>query len=36
MGTKVSLDVIKYDLRPTVPVKTPEAFARLMKKCWVF
>ena len=35
MGTKVSLDVIKYDLRPEVPPKTPEAFAKLMKRCWV-
>ncbi|MBS1889986.1 MAG: protein kinase [Actinobacteria bacterium] len=21
-------------LRPPIPKKTPEAFARLMKKCW--
>jgi serine/threonine protein kinase len=35
MGTKVSLDVIKYDLRPEIPPKTPDLFAKLMKRCWV-
>jgi mitogen-activated protein kinase kinase kinase 9 len=35
MGTKVSIDVVKYDLRPDIPKATPEAFAKLMKRCWV-
>ena len=35
MGTKVSIDVIKYDLRPEIPKSTPEVFAKLIKRCWV-
>lgn len=35
MGTKVSIDVIKYDLRPEIPKTTPEPFAKLTKRCWV-
>lgn len=34
MGTKVSVEVVKNDLRPKIPKKAPEAMARLMKKCW--
>ena len=34
MGTKVSVEVVKNDLRPKIPKKTPEAMARLMKKFW--
>lgn len=35
MGTKVSIDVIKLDLRPEIPKNTPEQFAKLIKRCWV-
>lgn len=30
----MSIEVLNNDLRPNIPKKTPEAFARLMKKCW--
>lgn len=33
-GTKVSEGVLYNDLRPNIPKKTPEPFAKLMKKCW--
>lgn len=33
-GVEVSMEVLNNDLRPSVPKKTPEAFARLMKRCW--
>ena len=33
-GTKVSWEVINNNIRPKIPQKTPEPFARLMKKCW--
>lgn len=35
LGTKVSYEVVKEDLRPEIPPKTPDYFARLMKQCWV-
>lgn len=35
MGTKVSIDVVKYDLRPEIPKGTPEPFMKLIKRCWV-
>jgi hypothetical protein len=33
-GLEVSIEVVNNDLRPNIPKKTPETFARLMKKCW--
>lgn len=33
-GQQVSQEVLNQDLRPTIPKKTPEAFARLTKRCW--
>jgi hypothetical protein len=33
-GAKVSEAVLNQELRPQIPKKTPEPFARLMKKCW--
>lgn len=33
-GAKVSEEVLNRELRPTVPPKCPEGFAKLMKKCW--
>lgn len=33
-GAQVAQDVLNKDLRPTIPKKTPEQFAVLMKKCW--
>ena len=33
-GPQVAQDVLTKDLRPTVPKKTPEAFAELMRRCW--
>ena len=35
-GQQVSVEVLNNDLRPTIPKKTPENFAKLMRKCWVF
>lgn len=32
--TKVSMEVVKNDLRPKPPKKTPEPLVRLMKRCW--
>ena len=34
LGTKVSWEVVNNNIRPPVPGKAPEPFARLMKKCW--
>lgn len=31
---KVSVEVVKNDLRPKVPKKTPDPLSRLMKRCW--
>lgn len=28
------MEVLNNDMRPNIPKKTPEPFARLMKKCW--
>lgn len=28
------MEVVNSDLRPPVPKKCPEAFAKLMKRCW--
>lgn len=33
-GLEVSIEVLNNDLRPSIPKKTPEAFSRLMKRCW--
>ncbi len=33
-GLQVSLEVLNNDLRPPIPKKTPEPFAKLMRKCW--
>ena len=33
-GTSVSVEVAKNKLRPTVPIKTPECFAKLITRCW--
>jgi hypothetical protein len=33
-GLQVSMEVLNNDLRPAIPKKTPDAFVRLMKKCW--
>lgn len=33
-GLQVSIEVLNNDMRPTIPKKTPDAFAKLMKKCW--
>lgn len=30
----MSLEVLNNDLRPPIPKKTPECFAKLMRKCW--
>ena len=32
--TKVSVEVVKNDLRPKIPKNTPEPLVRLMKRCW--
>ncbi len=32
--TQVSVHVVQNGLRPEIPRKTPEPFARLMTKCW--
>ena len=34
-GATVALQVSKKGLRPEVPDKTPKAFAKMMKRCWV-
>jgi len=28
------MEVLNNDLRPPVPKKTPDSFAKLMRKCW--
>ena len=33
-GLQVSIEVLNNDLRPQIPKKTPENYARLIKKCW--
>ncbi|EGR33833.1 protein kinase, putative, partial [Ichthyophthirius multifiliis] len=33
-GQTVSIEVIQNDLRPSIPKKTPETLANLMKRCW--
>ena len=33
-GVQVAHDVLHKELRPTIPKKTPEPFASLMKRCW--
>ena len=33
-GLQVSIEVLNNDLRPPIPKKTPESFAKLMKRCW--
>jgi mitogen-activated protein kinase kinase kinase 9 len=33
-GLQVSIEVVNNDLRPTIPKKTPENFAKLVRKCW--
>lgn len=33
-GLQVSMEVLNNDLRPPVPKKTPEVFAKLMRRCW--
>lgn len=33
-GQQVSQEVYNEDLRPILPKKTPEAFARLTTRCW--
>jgi len=34
-GLQVSIEVVNNDLRPSIPKKTPDGWAKLMKKCWV-
>ena len=34
-GLQVSIEVVNNDLRPTIPKKTPENFAKLIRKSWV-
>lgn len=33
-GLQVSIEVLNNDLRPPIPKKTPENFAKLMRRCW--
>ena len=33
-GLQVSMEVLNNDLRPKIPKNTPEAYVKLMKKCW--
>lgn len=35
IGSKVSIEVVENNLRPDIPAKTPDAYAKLMRKCWV-
>jgi mitogen-activated protein kinase kinase kinase 9 len=28
------MEVLNNDMRPKIPKNTPDAFVRLMKKCW--
>jgi len=28
------MEVLNKDLRPQIPKKTPESFAKLMRRCW--
>jgi mitogen-activated protein kinase kinase kinase 9 len=34
-GVQVSLEVVNNDLRPPIPKKTPEAWVKCMRRCWV-
>ena len=33
-GTKISEELLNYELKPAVLPKCPEAFAKLMRRCW--